>query len=66
MARYRTHVDDTLTTHRVLDSLWVQSRLQTLAAHDTEQDVVLADITNAGLNPDPPPDRRAWRLRRLD
>jgi hypothetical protein len=32
-----------------------------LATHATEQEVVLADITTAGLDPDPPPDRQHWR-----
>jgi hypothetical protein len=58
VAQYRTRADDRLTTRRGLDNAWVQSRLELLATHDTEQDVVLADLTRAGLNPDPPEDRR--------
>jgi hypothetical protein len=61
VAQYRTETDDRLTTGRVLDSVWVQGRLEMLATHGTEQEVVLADITTAGLNPDPPPDRKRWR-----
>jgi hypothetical protein len=62
VAAYRTHADDTLTTRRVLDNVWAQSRLEMLATHDTEQEVVLADLTRAGLNPDPPLERnlRKW------
>ena len=58
VAQYRTQADDRLTTRRRLDNTWVQSRLELLATHDTEQDVVLADITRAGLNPDPPEGRK--------
>jgi hypothetical protein len=58
LAQYRTQADDRLTTRRRLDNAWVQSRLELLATHDTEQDVVLADLTGAGVNPDPPEDRR--------
>jgi hypothetical protein len=64
VAQYRVDTDDRLTTHRQLDNAWAQSRLQLLATHDTEQEVVLADITSAGLNPDPPPDRNFSRWRR--
>ena len=58
VAQYRTQADDRLTTRRRLDNTWVQGRLELLATHDTEQDVVLADLTRAGLNPDPPEERR--------
>lgn len=54
VVQYRTDTDNRLTTRKVLDNVWVQNRLQLLAAHDTEQEVVLADITNAGLSPNPP------------
>jgi len=64
VAQYRTHEDDTLTTRRVLDNLSAQSRLDILAAHDTEQEVVLADLTRAGLNPDPPQERGLWHWSR--
>ena len=61
VVQYRTDADNRLTTRQVLDNAWVQNRLQLLAAHDTEQEVVLADITSAGLNPDPPRDRPLGR-----
>jgi hypothetical protein len=61
VAQYRAQTDDRLTTRRVLDGAWVQRRLEMLATHATEQEVVLADITTAGLDPDPPPDRQHWR-----
>jgi hypothetical protein len=62
VARYRTDTDNALTTRKVLDNAWAQSRLALMAAHDTEQEVILAEITNAGLSPDPPPDHRSrWR-----
>jgi hypothetical protein len=62
VAQYRTDTDDRLNTRKGLDNAWAQSHLALMAAHDTEQEVVLAEITNAGLNPDPPPDYRSrWR-----
>lgn len=61
VAQYRTDRDNRLTSHRLLDDVWVQSRLELLAAHDTEQQVVVADLTSAGLNPDPPPQHGVWR-----
>jgi len=62
VAQYRTDTDNGLTTHKTLANAWVQSRLALMAAHDTEQEVILAEITAAGLNPDPPPDHRSrWR-----
>ncbi len=56
VAQYRADTDNALTTRKVLDNAWVQSHLALMAAHDTEQEVVLADLTVAGLNPDPPRD----------
>ena len=60
VAVYRTDTDNGLTTRNILDNVWVQSHLALMAAHDTEQEVVLADLTNAGLNPDPPRDHGLW------
>jgi len=57
VAQYRADADERLLSRKPLDNAWVLHRLELLAAHDTEQEVVLADITSAGLNPDPPPDR---------
>lgn len=59
--QYRTDTDNGLTTRKQLDNAWVQSHLALMAAHDTEQAVVVAEITNAGLNPDPPADRKRTR-----
>jgi hypothetical protein len=64
VAQYRVDSDNRLTTHKVLDNAWAQSRLALMAAHDTEQEVVVADITSAGLDPDPPADRKFSRWHR--
>jgi hypothetical protein len=64
VAQYRTDTDNGLTSRKVLDNAWAQSRLALMAAHDTEQEVILAEITSAGLNPDPPPDHKFSRWRR--
>jgi hypothetical protein len=61
VAQYRTDADNGLTNHKVLDNVWVQSHLALMAAHDTEQEVVLAELTRAGLNPDPPRAHGLWR-----
>lgn len=60
VAQYRTDTDNRLTIRKVLDNVWVQSHLALMAAHDTEQQVVLADLTSAGLNPDPPRGPGLW------
>jgi hypothetical protein len=63
VAQYRTDTENRLTTRKLLDNMWVQSHLALMAAHDTEQEVVLAELTSAGLNPDPPHDHGPWHSR---
>lgn len=58
VAQYRADTDGRLLSRKPPDNAWVLHRLELLAAHDTEQQVVLTEITSAGLNPDPPPDRK--------
>ncbi len=65
VAEYRTDTDERLLTQKKEpDNAWALHRLELLAAHDTQQQVVLAVISSAGLNPDPPPDYRFSRWRR--
>ena len=64
VAQYRADTDDRHNIRKGLDDAWAENRLALMAAHGTEQEVVLADLTSAGLNPDPPPDRHFLRWRR--
>jgi hypothetical protein len=65
VAEYRNDADERLLSQKKEpDNAWAVHRLELLAAHDTEQEVVLAAITSAGLNPDPPPDYKFSRSHR--
>jgi hypothetical protein len=55
-AHYRMQADGKLSLHRLLRSTYVEKHLLLMTAKTTEQDVVLAEIMNAKLNPNPPSD----------
>ncbi len=55
-AHYRMQADGKLSLHRLLSSAYVEKHLQLMTAKTTEQEVVLAEIVNAKLNPNPTPD----------
>jgi hypothetical protein len=56
VAHYRMQADGKLSLHRFLSSEYVAKHLQLMMEKTTEQDVVLEEIVNAKLNPNPPSD----------
>jgi hypothetical protein len=56
VAHYRMDVDGKLSLHRFLSSEYASKRLQLMMEKKTEQEVNLAEILNAKLNPNPPSD----------
>ncbi len=56
VAHYRMDVDGKLSLHRFLSSEYAAKRLQLMMQNKTEQEVNLAEILNAKLNPNPPSD----------
>jgi hypothetical protein len=56
VAHYRMDADGKLSLHRFLYSEYAAKRLQLMMEKRTEQEVTLAEILNAKLNPNPSPD----------
>jgi hypothetical protein len=56
VAHYRMNVDGKLGLHRFFYSEYAAKRLQLMVEKRTEQEVTLAEILNAELNPNPPSD----------
>lgn len=56
VAHYRMQADGKLSLHRFLSSEYVAKRLKLMMEKTTEQDVVLAEIVSAKLNPNPSSD----------
>jgi hypothetical protein len=57
---YRSAEDNRLLEKEPLGNAFAAKRLGLLATHRTEQEVVLADLAAAGVNPDPPPGHHGW------
>jgi hypothetical protein len=55
-AHYRMQADAKLNLDHLSSTAYVEKHLQLMMAKTTEQDVVLAEIVDAKLNPDPPSD----------
>jgi hypothetical protein len=55
-AHYRMQADGKLSLHRFLSSDYVEKHLQLMMEKTTEQDVVVAELVNAKMNPNPPSD----------
>ncbi len=55
-AHYRMQADTKLNLDHLSSTAYVEKHLQLMMAKTTEQDVVLAEIVDAKLNPDPPSD----------
>jgi hypothetical protein len=53
VARYRMDADGKLDLHHFWNSQYVAKRLQLMTDNKTEQEVTLAEILNAKLNPHP-------------
>ena len=56
VGHYRTDADAKLSLHRFLSSDYAAKRLQLMTEKKTEQEVILAEILNAGWSPNPPSD----------
>ncbi len=56
LARYRMDTDAKRSTAHLWNNAYAEKYLHLLATYRTEQEVVFADLTNAGLSPTPPPD----------
>jgi hypothetical protein len=56
VAHYRIDADGKLSLHRFSYSNYAAKRLQLMMEKSTEQEVNLAEILNAKLNPNPPSD----------
>jgi hypothetical protein len=53
--QYRSGEDNRLLEKQPFGNAFAEKRLALLATHRTEQEVVLADLAAAGINPDPLP-----------
>jgi hypothetical protein len=56
VAHYRMDADAKLSLHRFIFSQYAAKRLQLMMEKKSEQEVILAEILNAGRNPNPPSD----------
>ncbi|MEO7208580.1 MAG: hypothetical protein ABI145_17875 [Steroidobacteraceae bacterium] len=56
LGRYRMETENKTSIARIGSSKYAEKHLHLLATHRTEQEVVLAEILDAGLNPTPPTD----------
>lgn len=56
VANYRIYADGQIGLHRLWSARYTAKRLQLMTDNKTEQEVKLAEIVNAKLNPNPPSD----------
>ncbi len=56
VAHYRMRTEGQISLNQLWSSRYVAKRLQLMTEYRTEQEVVSAEILNAKLNPNPPPD----------